>query len=474
MFDLFSKSGFPATLPVLFLALLFSFGCSTTTSTAPLLSETIATTATTSDASAQASASISNALEQAPTASLAQPVDAPDSPEAAPVPEVDPRAIHRQRFQNDPFLMLNERENRGPRDLVIVAVGDVSQPATQWVEATEALKGDVFAPTQQLIDSAELAFMNLENPMTDIKPSAKKTYAFNSPPERLEWYMKAGFNMYSLANNHIVDAGEEGLLDTLKNIDLYSEKLGIPVWRTGAGENAAAAVAPAYIRLEDKDITIAFFSVGFSRSPRVARFWDERLPEYIAEARTKADIVFLSVHAGKEYHHVPDADMQARFRSWVDAGADLVVGHHPHAIQPVEQYKQGIILYSLGNYVFGSRTVRHRKMGAKLYGMLARIVIEDGKLRGVEIVPTWVNNSEAWTLPTGETMPNANFTPKILTGGFADQFFEDLAQWTERAGATQVERVGNVGLIRVPETTEPAEGEPVSERSNASASDSTT
>src|SRR5690606_3832324 len=126
--------------------------------------------------------------------------------------------------------------------------------------------------TRSLIESAELAFMNLENPMTDIKPSAKKTYAFNSPPERLAWYMNAGFNMFSLANNHIADSGEEGLLDTIKNVEEYSKKLGIPVWHSGAGEDAQAAVAPVFIRLEDKDITIAFFSVRFSKSPRVARF----------------------------------------------------------------------------------------------------------------------------------------------------------------------------------------------------------
>lgn len=446
MFDSFSKPGSPATLCILFLALFVSSACGPASSKTPLRTETISETTT---ATTQASAGVNTANDDFSAGEQPDTTQSPAQKESLP-PPVDPREVHRERFKSDPFLMLDERENRGPRDLVIVAVGDVSQPATQWVEATESLKGEVFTPTRALIQSGELAFMNLENPMTDIKPSAKKTYAFNSPPERLAWYMEAGFNMFSLANNHIADSGEEGVLESIKNVELYAEKLGIPVWHTGAGENAEAAVAPAYIRLKDKDITVAFFSVGFSSSPRVARFWDDKLPQYIAAAREKADIVFLSVHAGKEYHHVPAADIQDRYRKWVDAGADLVVGHHPHSIQPVEQYKQGVIFYSLGNFVFGSRTVRHRKMGAKMYGILTRIVIEDGQLRGVEIVPTWVNNSDNWTLPTGETLPNANFTPKILTGKFADQFFEDFAQWTEQAGATHIERVGDVGLIRVP------------------------
>lgn len=445
VFQSSSKPGFATALIVLFFAI-FSASACRPASPAPLLH---------ARAVAQTHSASQDSGAIPPAAAEAQPaVDEPRSAQPA-APAEDPREVHRQRFQADPFLMLDERENRGARDLVIAAVGDVSQPTTQWVETTEALKGDAFKPTQHLIDSAELAFMNLENPMTDIQPSAKKTFAFSSRPERLAWYMSAGFNMFSLANNHIADAGEDGLLDTLKNIDLYAEKLGAKVWYTGAGEDAASAIAPEFIRLDDKDLTVAFFSVGFSGSPRVARFWDEKLPQLIADARAEADLVFLSVHAGKEYIHIPDADLRARYRKWVDAGADLVVGHHPHVVQPIEQYKNGIIFYSLGNFVFGSRTVRHRKMGARLYGLLTRIIIEDGALRGAEVVPVWVNNSESWTLPSGETMPNANFTPKILTGGFADQFFEDFARWTEQSGATPLERVGDVGRIRVPRETPP-------------------
>ncbi|MBA2665385.1 MAG: CapA family protein [Bradymonadaceae bacterium] len=439
MFDIRSKTGFVYVLFVLLLAA----SCS---------SNSLAQRGTESDALVEAGAASVGALDQAQSRQLPHGDDNEPVVEAAEPQELE---SHAQRFAMEPFLMLDEREHRSARDLVIVAVGDVSQPATQWVEATEALAGAVFGPTAKLIESGELAFMNLENPMTHIKPVAKKTYAFNSPPERLEWYIRAGFNMFSLANNHIADSGEEGIVDTVRNVELYAEKLQTSVWHAGAGASPEDAIAARYIRLEGKDVTVAFFSVGFSRSPNVGRFWDERLPEYIAEAREKADIVFVSVHAGREYQHVPDPDMQTRFRSWIDAGADLVVGHHTHCVQPVEQYKQGLIFYSLGNYVFSSRTVRHRKMGARLYGMLTRIVIEDGKLRGAQIVPTWVNNSEDWRLDDGQVMPNANFVPQILTGAFADQFFEDLDDWTMQAGATPVERIGDVGFIRIRPAPEP-------------------
>lgn len=348
----------------------------------------------------------------------------------------------------DPFAMLDDKSTRGPRDLVIVAVGDVSQPAESWVERTEAQKEKVFDPTRHLI-TGDLNFMNLESPVTDLKPNAKKTYAFTSPPVRLDWYMGAGFNMYSLSNNHIADADQPGIDDTIRNVEEYGKKHQMPVYHSGAGKTPEDGLRPTYIKPEGKDVTVAFISLGFSKSPNVGKFWDENLIPTIKEASTKADIVFVSVHAGKEYQHVPQKDLQNRYRSWVDAGADLVVGHHTHCIQPIEQYKDGLIFYSLGNYVFSSRTVRHRKVGAKLYSMMARIVITDGAVHGTQVVPLWVNNSEDWRLETGEVMPNANFIPQILTGPFADAWFNDFNNWTQKAGATPIDRVGDVAFYRM-------------------------
>ena len=163
-----------------------------------------------------------------------------------------------------------------------------------------------------------------------------------------------------------------------------------------------------------------------------------------------ADLVIVSVHAGKEYKHVPAENLAKIYRGWVDAGADLVIGHHPHVIRPVEVYKEGLILHSLGNYVFASRTVRYRKFSAKMYGLVTRVVIQDGRVAAVELVPTWVNNSSGWKLPDGQSMPNANFAPRLVTGDFADAFFEDFNTWTTEAGATPVKRHNDVGRIELP------------------------
>lgn len=379
-----------------------------------------------------------------------QPI--PDKPvvvatEAPEKPKAKPPA--KDAVIEDPMVLTNEPDKRGPRDLVIVAVGDVSQPATQWVEDTERLKDKVFDPTRHLTTSGDLAFMNLENPVTALRPKLKKTYAFTSPPERLDWYFKAGFNMYSLANNHIADADQPGIDKTIEHLEEYAKKNGTPVYHAGAGKTPEEGLGPKYFKPEGKELTIAFFSLGFSPSDNVGKFWDEALEAKIREADKKADIVFVSVHAGKEYVHIPEKDLQERYRSWVDWGADLVIGHHTHCIRPVEVYKDALIYHGLGNYVFMSRTVRHRKMGAKLYGMLTRIVIHDGRVAGAEIWPTWVNNSDDWTIGD-QTMPNAAFVPQLLTGPFADQYFEDLNAWARKSGSTEVHRGSDYGIVRIP------------------------
>ena len=354
-----------------------------------------------------------------------------------------------------PFVLLDAPDVRGPRDLVITAVGDVSQPTKQWRDRTMELKDRAFDPTKALLTSGDLIFMNLENPISERDPVAKKTYAFTSHPERLGWYFDVGFNLFSLSNNHIADADQPGIDDTLGHLERERAESGRPAWWAGASTDPDAAEAATTIEVPGKDLKIAFFSTGFSPSPNVSKFWSETLPARIREAHASHDVVIVSVHAGKEYQHVPAPELAQRYRDWIDAGADLVIGHHPHVIRPVEAYNGGLILHSLGNHVFASRTVRHRKYDARLYGMLARVVIQDGRVAAAEIVPTWANNSEDWVLPTGQRLPNSHFAPSPLHGPFADVFFEDFAAWTEAANATPIERVGDVGRLLVPDASLP-------------------
>jgi hypothetical protein len=369
-----------------------------------------------------------------------EPPEEPAPAEPIPAPKADAT----------PAELLQDKALRGRRDLVITAFGDVSQPTPSWPAQTNELKGKVFEPTLPYIQSADIAFINLENPVSEASPKIKKEFSFTSHPDRLAWYIEAGFNLFSLSNNHIGDAEQEGIDDTLRHLTEWSSKLGKQIWWAGAATTYEDAEAPTYFTLPDKDLKVAFFSTGNSRHPHVSKYWSESIPKRIKEARANADLVIISSHAGKEYVHVPEEDLQRRYRSWIDAGADLVIGHHPHVVRPAEAYKNGFILYSLGNYVFMSRTYRHRDFRAKMYGLMARVVVKDGKISGAELVPMWVNNSEGWRLESGESLGNANFVPRPLAGPFADAFFEDFNSWSLAAGVHKPTRTGDTGWLNVP------------------------
>lgn len=441
----------PVKAQLLFLAatLCFATACaSTPKKPAPTPAEPVVTTPKTQpkedDQAAQADAQAKAQAQQA-----AQEADAQAAAQAAAAQKAEQE--RQEALAKDPMLLLNDKSLRGPKDLVLTAVGDVSQPTKQWPEPTNRLKTEVFTPTKALLDSGDLIFMNLENPVSDLQPKVKKEFSFTSAPERLGWYMDVGFNLFSLSNNHIADAGQEGIDDTLRHLKEKSEARSHKAWWAGASSNSYdEAESATYIELPDKNLKIAYFSTGNSRGAFVSKYWSASLLKKIKEAKTKADLVIVSVHGGKEYQHLPEQNITNIYHSWVDQGADLVIGHHPHVIRPVEVYKQSIIIHSLGNYVFASRTKRHRKFKAKMYGLITRVVIKDGKVRGVAISPTWVNNSEDWVLEDGQRMKNANFVPQLITGKFADVFFEDFLGWTQEAGFQLPVRKGDEGILIIP------------------------
>ncbi|QWU18044.1 poly-gamma-glutamate synthesis protein (capsule biosynthesis protein) [Paenibacillus sophorae] len=201
----------------------------------------------------------------------------------------------------------------------------------------------------------DLSVINLETPVTERGTEANKTFVFKSPPEALNALKAAGVDAVNLANNHTLDMGEQGLRDTMANLD----QRGIPF--VGAGVDSAQAYSAQYFTR--KGITIAL--LGFTRvmpeagwaagkgKPGVASAYDSGPAlKAIAEARKKADIVAVVVHWGQERADQPNAVQQTLGRSFIDAGADLVIGGHPHVLQGLEPYKGKWIAYSTGNFIF--------------------------------------------------------------------------------------------------------------------------
>ncbi|MCJ8010350.1 CapA family protein [Paenibacillus sp. KQZ6P-2] len=206
----------------------------------------------------------------------------------------------------------------------------------------------------------DLTLGNLETPVTTGGVSAQnKQYVFKSSPKALDALHAAGMDVVNLGNNHILDQGEVGLLDTIK----YLDQSGIQY--VGAGKNAARAYEPQYFKRGGMTIAV----VGCSRvypepswaagdnKPGVASVYDgkgyhDRVMTTISNARKKADLVIVMTHWGIERSLTPNAVQTKLAHDFVDAGADLVIGGHPHVLQGLEQYKGKWIAYSTGNFIF--------------------------------------------------------------------------------------------------------------------------
>ena len=225
-------------------------------------------------------------------------------------------------------------------------------------------------------------------------------------------------------------SGAEGIDDTLALLDT-KRKANPNLWWAGAGKTSQEALKPAVFTVPGKQLEVCFHAFGYAGSSLVAIPGTEESFAAVKRSASKCDVVIVSVHHGIEYRHVPPKPKAELYRRYIDAGADVLLGHHPHVIQGIETYKKGIIFHSLGNFSFASKTNRHHATGAKLYSMLPLIYIKDGRVERAEVLPLYVNNSEPWTLD-GKTLHSIDFTPQILKGSFAQAVMTELREWTAR------------------------------------------
>jgi poly-gamma-glutamate capsule biosynthesis protein CapA/YwtB (metallophosphatase superfamily) len=217
-----------------------------------------------------------------------------------------------------------------------------------------------YRQARSLLEAADITAGNLEAPITSRGTGAKnKQYVFRGPVQALPALKDAGFDVFTLANNHTLDYGWMGLQDTMDALDDHGLK------HVGSGVDATEAYTPVYI--ESKGITVAYIAISrvlpevswkaAARHPGVADGYNPAGAEKaIGAAKKNADLVVVLVHWGIERAARPDKFQTSLGRRLVDAGADLVIGSHPHVLQGFEFYKNKWIAYSLGNFVFNSTT----------------------------------------------------------------------------------------------------------------------
>ncbi len=303
-------------------------------------------------------------------------------------------------------------------ELVIAAVGDVMMPASIQAAAARGKGGYdfLFEKVAQDLRSADITFANLETPvdhMADVSGYPK----FNARPSLLSALKKAGVAIVSIANNHTMDMGTGGLKRTLDNI----EAAGLLF--TGAGRTKAETAEIKHLKVRDVDVAFIAYTYSTNRRlpPRAAgapgvnilRAGSEadlrRAADKVRQARAAADLVVVSLHWGDEYATSPSPWQRKVSSELVEAGADVILGHHPHVLQPIDclmasDGRTGLVVFSLGNFVSSQNAGvtyenRDHKKALRGDGIILTItaVKENGKTRIVsgEFVPIW--SLRSWT-----------------------------------------------------------------------------
>ena len=256
------------------------------------------------------------------------------------------------------------------RPVVVAAVGDVNL-GDRIATAIRSYGGNYpWTSVAPVLRAADIAVANLECAVSTGGTPASKAYTFRGDPAALSAVAKAGVDVVSLANNHSLDFGIDAFRDTIRHL----KKAGVtPV---GGGGDLSAARAPALVTAGGLRFAILAYSdirpYGFDATPLrpgAAPADVTALASDVRRARRKADSVIVYFHWGVELARSPDYRQQAFAAAAFNAGATVVLGAHPHVLQPVRRVGRRLVAWSLGNFVFGAQSAGTSNTGILTIGL---------------------------------------------------------------------------------------------------------
>jgi poly-gamma-glutamate synthesis protein (capsule biosynthesis protein) len=267
--------------------------------------------------------------------------------------------------------------------------GDVM--LSRWVGKIARERRDPASPLRDLaavLSDADIAFVNLEAPFSDRGSVVESGMVFKAEPDMIEALQAAGIDIVSTANNHARDCAGYGVEFTLDWLAAH----GIAT----VGSAKTPELAHQGTVLTRNGIRFGFLAYTYDQSngnhtdidPRVPVMDTGRMLDDLRGLRERADVAIVSMHAGLEYSPAPNGQQKEFAQAAIDAGARIVVGHHPHVTQPWERYGSGVIYYSLGNLVFDQfqRAETQR-------GLLAETVFSGAALVHAGAIPVEIVNT---------------------------------------------------------------------------------
>jgi poly-gamma-glutamate capsule biosynthesis protein CapA/YwtB (metallophosphatase superfamily) len=242
----------------------------------------------------------------------------------------------------------------------------------------------IYGNALPILHDKDLSITNLECPLTEkINPIKKTGPNLIAHPRCIDALKFGGFDVVTLANNHVLDQDEKGLRDTLQ----VCEKSGLKT--VGAGENLAAAMRPLFVTIKDKKIAILNFaehefSIAMQNSAGAAPLNPIKNYYQILEAKRNSDIVIIIIHGGSEHYPLPSPRMVETYHFFADLGVTAIIGHHTHCPSGFEIYNGVPIFYSLGNFIFEWKGIKFKSWHE---GYFIKLTIAKNKVTNIALTP---------------------------------------------------------------------------------------
>lgn len=307
--------------------------------------------------------------------------------------EPEPVSRYGELLADEEFCRQNKiysKETASPDEVTLVFGGDILFDDYYAIMAQmnargEGIEGSISEEMLDVMRSADICMLNNEFPYTDRgTPTPGKKFTFRAKPEYASYLQDMGVDIVSLANNHAYDYGEVSLTDSIDTLNA----LDMPF--VGAGRDIEEAVKP--VTFVANDIRIAILSAtqierypdpntpsATAEKPGVFRCLDiSRLLEEIKKAKEENDFVIVYVHWGSESTDQPDWAQLEQAPQIAEAGADLVIGDHPHVLQGIVYHGSTPVFYSLGNYLFNSKSQDT---------CLVEVKVDENGLKSLQFIP---------------------------------------------------------------------------------------
>lgn len=284
-----------------------------------------------------------------------------------------PKADPSQKTKRETPLPITTRKET--KNISLIAVGDVMLAReVNYLSNKNSNTYWPFVNVGNFLKSADITFANLESPFGNKCPTSHSGTVFCADATQVEGLVQSGIDIVSVANNHAGDQGVEGISFTNKIL----EENGIKAVGYGKAE---------IVKIRDTSFGFLAYNNVYPNTPGIAWATKDLIQTDVENLAAKTDVVLVSFHWGNEYTTKLTDSQKIFAHSAIDAGADVIIGHHPHWVQEIKEYKGKPIFYSLGNFVFDQMWSQKTREGLAI-----KIFFKNDEFVGYQEYPIIIEN----------------------------------------------------------------------------------